>query len=183
MTEKQKPGRKPLPRDEDGQIIRPTLPKVSVLDRRLAHPFGAPSPSITLKTPGQWEIRIFNKDVRSGRIHDAVHKLGWVFVEAKELDGSPDEYGFRELDGRLVRGEHGAEVIMKMPREHFLQIQQRKSEENLKGLGKQKTLADAAQRTAQEYGSQAGDLVHARVTVDDSRERVELDEAEAPLAS
>lgn len=189
MSDAQKKrGRKPLPRDEHGQVIRDAvpaakpLPKVSVLDRRLAHPFGAPSPSITLKTPGDWEIRIFNKDVRTGRIHDAVNKLGWVFVEADELDGQPDEYGFRVLDGRLVRGEHGAEVIMKMPRSSYLQIQQRKAEENLKALGSKKTREDVAQRTAQQFGAQAGDTVFQHVKVEDSREQMELED-EAPVAA
>lgn len=151
------------------------LPKVSVLERRLAHPFGAPSVAMTLRTAGTWAIRVINTGVRSGRLHDVTANKGWTYVEADELDGRPDEYGFRVLDGRLVRGEHGEEVLVKMPQANYDAIQRAKADLNLKGLGKKD---DVAQRTAQVFGDEAGDTVADRITVTDSRERVELEDAE-----
>lgn len=158
---------------------KPKLPKVSVLERRMRDPFGSGSIPITIKTPGQWEIRIFNKTTRTGRIHDAVQKLGWVFVEPVELDGSADEYGFRELDNRLVRGEHAEEVLMKMPADTYRQIQMAKARLNLQNLGSKKTTDAVAQATAQKFGDQAGDVVSRNISVEDGRERVELDPADA----
>lgn len=135
------------------------LPKVSILDRRLANPFGAGTVPITLKTPGQWEIRWVYSKLRAGRLHDVTHNKGWVFVEPGELDGSPDEYGLTAKDNRLVRGDHGDEVLMKMPAADFAKIQAAKRDYNLKELGKKQMAESAAQATAQQHGSEAGDSV------------------------
>lgn len=156
---------------------RKKLPKVSVLDRRLAHPFGAPSVPITLKE-GDWAIRVANDRVRTGRVHQMVN-MGWLFVEAGEIDGTPSDFGFRELDGRLVRGEHGEEVLMKMPQADYDAIQDAKARLNLKNLGAKQTRDAVAQETAVKFGSEAGDTVHQNIEVNDSREQVELEETES----
>lgn len=136
------------------------LPKVSIIDRRLANPFGSGSVPITLKTPGKWEIRWIFADLRAGRIHDVVQNKGWVFVEPSEIDGSPEEYGLSAKDNRLVRGEHGKEVLMKMPLEDFRKIQKAKSEHNERQLGKKQMREAVAQSMAKEEGDQAGDVVY-----------------------
>lgn len=136
-----------------------SLPKVSIIDRRLENPFGTGSVPITLKTPGQWEVRWVYSKLRAGRIHDMTHNKGWVFVEPGELDGTPDEYGFVSKDNRLVRGDQGEEVLMKMPLEDFQKIQRAKAEYNLKQLGKKNMQDAVAQATAKEHGSEAGDSV------------------------
>ena len=148
ITEHKKPGPKTK------------LPKVSVLDRRLANPFGSGSIAITLKTAGEWEIRWVYSKLRPGRLYDMTHNKGWVFVEAEELYGSPDEYGLTVKDQRLVRGDHGEEVLMKMPKAMFDQIQMRKAEVNVKGLGQKAMQESVAQQTARQHGSQAGDAVY-----------------------
>lgn len=151
------------------------LPKVSVFERRLANPFGAPSIPITLKTPGQWAIRIVNSTMRTGRVHDMTANKGWTFVVVEELDGAPEDLGFRTLDGRLVRGEHGEEVLMKMPQEDYDQIQQAKGAYNIKQLGSRQTKERVAQSTAQKYGDEAADTVNQNISVTDGREAVELE--------
>src|SRR5688572_12943717 len=83
------------------------LPTTAILDRRLLHPFGAPSVPITLKSGGQWEIRIVDSQLRSGHLHNIRANKGWEYVTPDEIDGKPDEYGLRVLDGRLVRGDNG----------------------------------------------------------------------------
>lgn len=154
---------------------RKALPKVSVLERRLANPFGTPSVPITLKTPGQWAIRIVNSTMRTGRLHDMTANKGWVYVTAAELDGTPADLGFRQVEDRLVRGEHGEEVLMKMLQSDFDQIQEAKSRANLKQLGSKQTREMVTQKTAQTYGDEAAGTVHDNIKIEDSREAVELE--------
>lgn len=157
-------------------MAKKPLPKVSVLERRKLHPFGAPSVPITLKTSGLWAIRIINTAMKAGRYHDIVHNKGWVPVCADELDGKPDELGFRVMDDRLVRGEHGEEVLMKMPKADFDEIQMAKASQNIKGLGQKRAVDDAAQRTAAQFGDEAGDAVYkSQMTVTDSRVSMDLE--------
>lgn len=136
-----------------------TLPKVSILERRLANPFGAPSVPIVLKTPGDWAIRWVFAKLRAGRVHEMVHAKGWEFVQPHELLGDPDEYGLVAKDNRLVRGEHGDEVLMKMPQAEYEQVAAAKRDFNLKQLGKQAMAASAAQAAATTLGDQAGEGV------------------------
>jgi len=159
-------------------MAKKALPKVSVLERRLKHPFGAPSVPITLKDGKLWAIHIANDRVRTGRVHQMA-QMGWTFVQADEVDGRPEDFGFRELGHRLVRGEHGEEVLMKMPQEDFDQIQNAKADLNIKNLGQKKTREAVAQATATEYGDEAGETVFKNIEVTDGRERVELEDAEA----
>lgn len=158
---------------------KPKLPKVSILDRRKLNPFGAPSVPITLKTAGNWVVRIVNSTVRTGRLHDMIHNKGWVYVDASELDGHPDELGFHAKDGRVVRGEHGEEVLMKIPADDYEEVQDAKTRANLRGLGKKQTLADAANHVGKEMGDQAGETVaKASFEINDSRVRFEQDDDE-----
>jgi hypothetical protein len=134
------------------------LPKVSVIDRRMANPFGTGTVPITLKTPGQWEVRWVYSKMRPGHLYQMTHQKGWVFVEPGELDGSPDEYGLTAKDNRLVRGDHGEEVLMKMPLEDFKKIQKAKAEYNLKELGQKQMQSAVAQATAKQHGDEAGEM-------------------------
>ena len=138
----------------------PKLPKVSILDRRLKNPFGAGTVPITLKSGGPWEIRWVYAKLRPGRLYEMTNQKGWVFVEPSELDGNPDEYGLVVKDNRLVRGDHGEEVLMKMPKDIFEQIQQAKTEYNEKQLGKKQMRDAVAQAAAKEHGDQAGDVTY-----------------------
>ena len=155
------------------------LPKVSVLERRLAHPFGAPSVPITLKDGKDWAVRIVNDGVRIGRVHQAI-QMGWTYVQAEEMDGRPADFGFRVMDDRLVRGEHGQEVLVKMPQADFDLIQKAKAKKNLDGLGGKRARTDAAEATAAKFGDEAAETVYrSEMTVTDSRVSVDL-EGEGP---
>ena len=81
-----------MPRKKTEQT-KSALPKVSVIERRLANPHGTPSIPITLKTAGEYVVRIVNADMRAGRLHEMTHTKGWTFVEPEEIDGTADEYG------------------------------------------------------------------------------------------
>lgn len=136
-----------------------SLPKVSIIDRRLANPFGSGTVPITLKTPGQWECRWVYAKLRPGHLYDMTNRKGWVFVEPAELDGDANEYGLTVKDNRLVRGDHGEEVLMKIPAEDFAKILAAKTDYNLKQLGKKQMREAVAQAAAKEHGDQAGDTV------------------------
>lgn len=148
---------------------KPKLPKVTVLDRRLRNPFGAPSQAITLKEGGPWEIRWVDAELRPGRLHDMTRNKGWIYITPEELDGTPDEYGLTAKEGRLVRGEHGREVLMKMPKAEYDQIQLAKARFNLKGLGGKATREAVAQETAKKFGDEAGETVLDRIEISDQR--------------
>ena len=135
-----------------------TIPAVTVLDRRLLHPFGSPSVGITLRS-GNWEVRWVDAMSRPGRVHDMRHNKGWEFVGVDELDGTVDEYGLTAREGRLVRGENGREVLMKMPKDVYDRILARKTEINNRGVTGQALREAAAQETAVKYGPKAGDAV------------------------
>lgn len=156
------------------------IPKIDVLERRLAHPFGAPSVPITLKDGGAWAIRWVSDGVRTGRVHQ-IQGMGWDFVTPEELDGRPADFGCRALDGRLVRGEHGEDVLVKMPQEMFNKIQWAKAAKNLENLGGTKGKTQAAEAVAKEFGSEAADTVYrSQMEVTDSREIMDLEGETAP---
>jgi hypothetical protein len=138
-----------------------TLPKVSILDRRLLNPFGTGSVPITLKTPGQWAIRWVLTNLRGGHLWDMTHNKGWEYVEPSEIDGVADELGLTSSDNRLVRGDAGSrEVLMKMPQDMFDQIQAAKADANMKQLKVKNMRSAVAQAAAKQMGDKAGDGVY-----------------------
>lgn len=156
------------------------VPKIDVLERRLAHPFGAPSVAITLKDGQAWAIRWVSDSVRTGRIHQILG-MGWEFVTPEEIDGRPADYGCRVLDGRLVRGEHAEDVLVKMPQAMFDKIQWAKAAKNLENLGGTKGKTQAAEAVAKQFGPEAADTVYrSSMEVNDSREIMDLEGETAP---
>lgn len=138
-------------------------PRISVLDRRLKHPFGTPSRDIPLKGQRRnWVIRTFCADAEHpNRHYDAVHRLGWTPLTIEDIAVSVESLGFvRSPDGRIVRGPAGQEVLMAMPREEFEKIQQAKSDANTKSMKAGAVREEVAQKTATEHGSEAGDAIH-----------------------
>lgn len=157
-------------------MAKKAAPKVSVLERRLADPLGLPSVDIQLKE-GKWALRIVNASSRTGRIHTVIHSLGWEFVTPEELQGRPDELGFRAMDGRVVRGERGEEVLVKMPLDMFHKIQRAKADKNIKSLGKKQTLEQAAQMAATNgMGDQAAETIYnSNMSIEDARGGIDLE--------
>lgn len=156
--------------------VKKDLPTVSIVDRRLAHPFGFPSESITLKE-GQWSIRWFSEAVRSGRIYQA-QQMGWEFVIPEELRGTASDISALVVDGRIVRGENAnREVLMKMGKADFDRIQQAKASKNLADLGSSKKTRDVASNAAAaKFGDQAGEAVNrSNMEVTDHRASYDLE--------
>ena len=165
-------------------------PRISVIDRRLKSGavFGLGSQAIPLTEPDRWSLRVINTQISDGRLWEIQAEKGWQYVVAADLAVSPHEIGFRDLDGHIVRGMHGQEVLMKMERRDFASVQKAKDAANRastfgkKGI-KESILRAAAQPAAEDGsgglgGSDRGAelLDRAGLGVIDSRERVSLDE-------
>ena len=153
------------------------LPSISVLERRLQNPFGDGSPAVRLKQPG-WTLHVVNSNLRSGRYHDVVRNKGWVPVEPQEVDGDPMDFGFDVKDGRVVRGERGQEVLVKMPSKDYAQIQMAKDAHNKRLIGGKAVKQAAIDKAAKEYGDEAADLINSTIEFKTSRSPVPLEGAD-----
>lgn len=151
------------------------LPRVSVLERRLQNPFGDGSPKVELRDPG-WVVHIINTLARPGRYHDVVRNKGWVPVEPADLEGQAEDYGFDVRENRVVRGERGTEVLMKMPAEDYAKIQMAKDAHNKAKTSPARLKRDVVEQTAAQHGDEAGDYLYRNVTITDTRAPVPLEE-------
>lgn len=135
-------------------------PRISVIDRRLKHPFGTPSRDIPLTGEKRnWVVRTFCADAEHpNRHYDAVHRLGWVPITKEDLSVSPESLGFVvAADGRIVRGPGGQEVLMGMRKSDFDAVQKAKSDANLRSLKKDSVRGAVAQAAAKEHGDEAAE--------------------------
>jgi hypothetical protein len=153
------------------------LPRISVLERRLQNPFGDGSPAVRLKEQG-WTLHIVNSALRPGRYHDVTRNKGWVPVEVGEIDGDPMDFGFDVKDGRIVRGERGQEVLVKMPTRDYTEIQMAKDASNRRQIGGRAVKQAAVDKAAKEFGDQAADLIDSTIEFRTSRSPVPLEGAD-----
>lgn len=179
-----RPRKNPLPDAPppvDGQV--PTapakVPDLTVFDRRiLGNPFGDGSPAVRLKENG-WTVRVVNTQLKPGRYHDIVRNKLWVPVLPDDLEGQAEDYGFDIKDGRVVRGERGIEVLVKMPTEQFRAIQMRKDAINQAQTSPRKLKQDVLAQTAAAHGDQAASYLEQNVTITDQRGPVPLEDPQA----
>ena len=150
------------------------LPSISVLERRLQNPFGDGSPAVRLKQPG-WTLHVVNAGLRTGRYHDVTRNKGWVPVEIGEIDGDPLDFGFDVKDGRIVRGERGQEVLVKMPTRDAQAIAMSKDAHNKRQIGGKAVKQAAVDKAAKEFGDQAADLIDSTIEFTASRSPVPLE--------
>jgi hypothetical protein len=156
---------------------------ISIVERRLKSGsiFSASSKPVPLVDPDRWTIRIVNSQISDNRIWDMQADKGWVYAAPSDIAVPLHEIGFREQDGRVVRGQHGHEVVMKMERDDYAAVQKAKDAENRKQTFGAKATKEAILSAA--AGEQDGDrgaefLSRAvqTVNVSDSRELVNLEE-------
>jgi hypothetical protein len=166
--------KKMMPTEPDApRAPRPPRP-IAVLERRLQNPFGEGSTPIVLKEPG-WTLHVINAHLRSGRYHDVVRNKGWVPVAPEEIDGDPEDFGFDVKEGRVVRGERGSEILVKMPTRDYERIQMAKDAYN-KRLIKPKAVREAAlQKAATTFGDSAAEAIDRTVRFIAERGPVPLD--------
>jgi hypothetical protein len=148
-------------------------PRVSVIQRRLKNPFGAPASRIGLREAG-WDARWFNGAIAADHIWRAKEN-GWQGVRPSELQDPEQIGGFQvSPDGFVVRGDKGQELLMRMPSDDRRQIQKMKTEVNTRNMRPgvmKRELADAA---GKQLGDQAGQLINDKVRlVGDVTDKVE----------
>jgi hypothetical protein len=158
------------------------VPQVTVLERRLQNPFGDSSPAVALKAPG-WVVHVINTTLKPGRYHDVVRNKGWVPVLPEDLDGAAEDYGFDVRDGRIVRGERGHEVLMKMPATDYQQIQMAKDRVNRAQVSPRRMKAAVIEQAAGQYSDQAAAYLEQNVTIKTERAPIPLDDLDTPEKS
>lgn len=155
---------------DEPQTDQPELKidRVSVINRRLANPFGAPSRDIPLKGEKRgWVVRTFVADKEhANRHYDAVHVYGYVPLTEADLSVKPESIGYTvSPSGYIVRGTHGEELLCAIPRKEYEAIQKAKSDRNLKGLQLGRLKQDVAEHVGKELGQEAGERVADNFTV------------------
>lgn len=151
-------------------------PAVSIIERRLQSGtiFGTSSKPIPLVEPKRWSLRIVNSQVSNSHLYDMQAEKGWVYAAPEDLAIRAEEIGFHVLDGRVVRGTQGTEVLMKMERADYQAVQREKDRVNREQtFGRhalKNTLVQAAgQQPDGDQGASFLDQALSRITVKDSR--------------
>lgn len=156
---------------------------ISIIERRLKSGtiFGTSSKPIPLVEPERWTVRVANALISDSHLYDLQAEKGWVYAAPEDLAVRPEEMGFRIMDGRVVRGTHGTEILMKMERADYKAVQALKDRTNIQQtFGKKATkqaIVNAA--SAEPGGDQGADFLNRTInTVDvkDAREWVAIDE-------
>lgn len=156
---------------------------VSIVDRRLKSGsiFGSSSKPIPLVEPERWTLRIVYSKISNAHLYDMQAEKGWVYAQPEDLAVNPVEVGFQIMDGRIVRGTQGEEVLMKMERTDYQAVQKAKDRANRENTFGKKAIKQAiVNAAAQEPGGDQGAEFLTRaveaVSIKDSRELVSLDE-------
>lgn len=153
--------------------------EISVIERRLQSGtvFTAGSRPIPLKEPKRWTIRWVNATISADHIFAMRADKGWEYVTLDDLAVDPVEVGANVHDGKIVKGDKGHEVLMKMPLKDYRILQQHKDLENRKQLGKQKTKEAIVAAAGATHGDQAAAfLQQTDIGVSDSRSVMNLEE-------
>lgn len=150
-------------------------PTISVIERRLQGPsvFRTSSQPVPLKEPERWTPRWENSKIATDHMWNIVNNFGWSYCEPEDLDCPVDEIGASVRDGRIVRGERGDEVLMKMLTRDYKRIEKRKTEEtNRQTFGKKQLKTAIVEGVAKEHGDQAAEYMNRavhQVIVNDAR--------------
>jgi len=153
--------------------------QISVIERRLqsGSALQVGSTSIPLKD-STYVIRWENGEIAPDHIWRCINVLGWEYVLPEDVACPLEEVGAKAMENRVVRGERGREVLLKMKASDYKKVQKLKTQENLRVTFDKKKVKDAVVgAVASEHGDEAAEFIHKNVmTVTDSRERVPLNE-------
>jgi hypothetical protein len=156
-------------------MAKPRSERLSVIDRRLQHPFGTPSRAIPLTgAKTGWVVRTFCADAEHpNRHYDAVSRLGWEPLTPEDVAVSVESLGFTlSADRRIVRGPHGHEVLMAMPADAYAKVQQAKADHNLRAVKPKATRESVADATGKAYGDEAGATIQKHFSQQDVVETI-----------
>lgn len=150
-------------------------PTISVIERRLQGPsvFRTSSQPIPLREGKKWTVRWVNTKVSTDHLYDFKNNKGWDYATPDDLDCPVDEAGGFVRDGRIVRGDRGEEVLMKMLSKDLARVVKKKTEEaNKQTFGKKEVKAAIVAGAAAEHGDRAAEYMEKHVhgvTVNDGR--------------
>ena len=135
----------------------------AALARRLAsgNVQGGGNRQIPLKEAARWHTYIANTYLNEGQFY-GMRQKGWVPLEPADLNCSVEESGFRlSVDGYLVRGPRGEEMVFKMEKDDYAALAAAKTAANMRGIGSASNIkADMANVAGSALGSEAGDYIH-----------------------
>lgn len=159
----------PKPAAPAKPVVQVTSRRNAALQRRLApggNVFGGGSRAIPLKEPQRWHTRVDNDFADAQQVYRSVHEHGWEPLTVDDLACKPEEVGLRlNEQGYLVRGVQGREVVLKMAKEDYREVERLKTEANMRGIGSpSKTKQHMAEAAAAQFGPEAGDFVASHVT-------------------
>ena len=152
-----------------------STPQISVIERRLQGPgiFRTSAQPIPLVEPKKWTLRWCYTKVATDHLWTMVNTKGWEYASPDDLACSIDEISATLRDGRIVRGERGEEVLLKMGLRDYRKLEKAKSEETIKQtFGKKQLQNTIVAQTAAEHGDRAAEYVSKNVnaiTVQDAR--------------
>lgn len=150
-------------------------PQISVIERRLQSPnaFRTGSRPIPLADPKTWTARWINTKSAPDRLGDVLHNKGWEYMEPSDLACEPAEFGAQLRDGRIVSGERGEEVLMKMRTKDYAKLAKVKDEQTKQQtFGKPQLKTAIVSEVAAAHGDQAAEFMNKHVnmvTVQDAR--------------
>jgi len=167
---------------ERGQQTAALLDSDPRYRRGIESPFGLASEQIRLKEPG-WYVRWVNAAIINDKVWRAKN-VGYDNVRPDDL-ADQEQLGMVKVNeaGHIVRGERGAEVLMKIPAPVYHERQLAKTRKNLADMRdydkeKQRMVTAAAAK----FGSEAADYLNQQVgpigNVRDTYERIEVNEDE-----
>ena len=154
--------------------------EISIIDRRLQSGsiFGTSSKPIPLKEPKAWALRIVNRHVNNQHLYDMQAEKGWVYATEDDLAVRPDEIGFHLMDGRIVRGTQGEEVLMKMPLSDYKLVAKEKDRVNrettLGSKAAKRTIMNAMHAAGDDQGAEFMQKALRSAKIEDATERVPL---------
>ncbi len=132
------------------------------LARRLAgNPFGGGSRELPLKEAGRWKTYLGNNYSNENEFFE-LKQDGWIPLTEDDLACPVNETGFRKsVDGYLVRGPQGQEMLFKMDMRDYRVLVQAKTEANMRGIGSaRKIKQDIAEAAGSQIGAEAGDYIN-----------------------
>lgn len=132
-------------------------PRVDVLERAVADPFGAPSQPVELTDPAlvtHW----CNTELKGGAQLHTYTEAGWLKVRTEYLK-NPDNFSFSvSPDGYVTRGERHREILMYTTKEHEKRRAWAKTEQTMKRMRMSNT--EIAEAGAKHFGSdEAGEYL------------------------
>jgi len=131
------------------------FPTLSIIERRIqsgSRNLTRPMQVALIGQPEPMVTRTVNTAIDS-RWHQVTTELGWVPVMPSEVAGGL-QGDMKVADGRVVMGEHGREVLVKMPRRLFEAIQRSRAQKEHRAMTSK---ARFKQRVAESFERDAKD--------------------------